>query len=56
MITMSLIEIRPLPQFLVEKAAKEINEVPKRIPDDLRMLRDWLKKEPHLISRTGMHL
>ncbi|XP_037915849.1 alpha-tocopherol transfer protein-like [Hermetia illucens] len=49
---MSLIEIRPLPQFLLEKAAKEINEVPKRIPDDLRVLRDWLKKEPHLISRT----
>ncbi|CAG9784537.1 unnamed protein product [Diatraea saccharalis] len=42
--------IRSLPAVLLEKAAKEINEDPRRVPSDIQGLRDWLAKQPHLQS------
>jgi len=33
---------------LVEMAKKEINEDPKRTPADIKHIREWIKKQPHL--------
>uniref|UniRef100_A0A1B0CUX6 CRAL-TRIO domain-containing protein n=2 Tax=Lutzomyia longipalpis TaxID=7200 RepID=A0A1B0CUX6_LUTLO len=44
--------IRPLPEALAQKAAKELNEVPERIDEDLATLRTWIAKQPHLKART----
>lgn len=42
--------IRPLTKALQKKAAKEVNEDPKRVAADITALREWLSKEPHLAS------
>lgn len=44
--------VRPLSPELAEKAQKELNEVPSRLPEDLQALKDWIAKQPHLKART----
>ncbi|KAF5287378.1 hypothetical protein FQA39_LY15916 [Lamprigera yunnana] len=39
---------RKLSADLQEKAIKELNEVPSRIEDDVKHIREWLSKEQHL--------
>lgn len=46
------LNVRPLSAELAEKAVKELNEVPARLADDVRALRDWASKQPHLRART----
>lgn len=46
------LNIRPLSPELAAKAAKELNEVPSRLPEDVKALRDWINKQPHLRART----
>lgn len=45
--------VRPLSEELQKVALKELNEDPSRIEADIEHIRNWLKKQPHLISRTG---
>ncbi len=33
---------------LVELARKELNEDPARTPKDIKALKEWIKKQPHL--------
>lgn len=40
--------VRKLSPALQKRAQKEINEDPKRIPEDISALRDWLRMQPHL--------
>jgi dienelactone hydrolase len=47
-------EIRPLPADLEATARQELNEDPARLEQDLKHLRDWLAKQPHLTARTGI--
>lgn len=44
--------IRPINSELALKAAVELHEVPDRIDTDIATLREWIRKSPHLISRT----
>lgn len=44
--------IRAVCPELAKKAETELNEVPSRLPEDLRMLREWIEKQPHLKART----
>lgn len=46
-------KIRPLTPALAEKARVELNEDPNRLNDDLKHLKDWIAKQPHLRARTG---
>lgn len=46
------LNIRPLCPELAEKAKKELNEVPDRMAEDVNAIREWLKKQPHLTTRT----
>ena len=48
-----MVSIRPVCPELQEKAQKELNEVPSRLPEDLQALKDWIAKQPHLKARTG---
>ncbi|KAK5644741.1 hypothetical protein RI129_006041 [Pyrocoelia pectoralis] len=41
-------EIRSLRSDLQEKAIKELNEDPKRIPEMFKHIMEWLRKQPHL--------
>lgn len=47
-----MVSIRPICLELAEKAQKELNEVPSRIPEDLSALKEWISKQPHLRART----
>ncbi|XP_053623850.1 uncharacterized protein LOC128682872 [Plodia interpunctella] len=40
--------VRPLSAALLKKAQKEINENPKRVNSDIKALREWLDKQPHM--------
>ncbi|OWR47336.1 putative SEC14, partial [Danaus plexippus plexippus] len=44
--------IRPLCPELAKKAREELNEDAKTIESDLRSIKDWLSKQPHLRART----
>ncbi|CAG9567045.1 unnamed protein product [Danaus chrysippus] len=44
--------IRPLCPELAKKAREELNEDAKTIENDLRAIKDWLSKQPHLRART----
>ncbi|XP_013105368.2 alpha-tocopherol transfer protein-like [Stomoxys calcitrans] len=44
--------IRPLPEALQKVACEELNEVSERIEQDLKDLRQWIEKQPHLRART----
>lgn len=47
-----MLNIRPLPSALAEIAKNELNEDPDRIEGDLKSLRDWLQKSPHIKARS----
>jgi hypothetical protein len=42
--------IRPLSPELQERAKKELNEVPERLESDIAAIREWLKKQPHILA------
>ncbi|XP_070139345.1 retinol-binding protein pinta isoform X2 [Drosophila kikkawai] len=44
--------VRPLKPALQAIAIKELNEVPQRVPQDIKALRDWVLKQPHLHACT----
>lgn len=44
--------IRPLIPELAEKAKNELNEIVETIDRDLDLLKDWLKKSPHIKGRS----
>jgi hypothetical protein len=46
-------EVRPLSADLEEVARRDLNEDPARLEGDLKHLREWLAKQPHLTARTG---
>ncbi|XP_073848513.1 alpha-tocopherol transfer protein-like [Musca autumnalis] len=43
--------IKPLPAVLQKIAIDELNEIPTRIPDDLKALKLWIEQKPHLKAR-----
>lgn len=45
--------VRQLPSELAKQAEAELNEVPSRVAEDLKTLREWIVKQPHLTARTG---
>ncbi|XP_075169009.1 alpha-tocopherol transfer protein-like isoform X2 [Haematobia irritans] len=45
-------ELAPLPNELQKIAILELGEVSLRLPEDLKALKDWIKKQPHLRART----
>lgn len=47
----NMVNIRPLNPELQKKAIEELNEDPARIEKDLQVLREWIKKSPHLKAR-----
>jgi hypothetical protein len=46
-------EVRALSADLEAIALQELNEDRDRIEEDLKHIRDWLSKQPHLTARTG---
>lgn len=48
-----IMDIRTLSAELDAIARQELNEDPNRIQEDLKHIRDWLTKQPHLTARTG---
>jgi hypothetical protein len=46
-------EVRALSADLKAVALQELNEDSGRIEEDLKNIRDWLSKQPHLTARTG---
>lgn len=49
----SKMSLRPLSPELQEKAKRELNEDPNRIKDDIKYIKEWLDKQPHLKARKG---
>jgi hypothetical protein len=45
-------EIRELPNELLEVAVTELNEVPERLQTDVESLRNWMNQNPHLRLRS----
>ncbi|XP_013099280.2 alpha-tocopherol transfer protein-like [Stomoxys calcitrans] len=45
-------KIKPLPLELQRIACEQLGEVPQRIPEDLQKLKEWIRMQPHLKSRT----
>lgn len=43
-----MLNIRPLSVELIKIAKNELNEVPERIPEDIKALRAWIDTQPHL--------
>lgn len=46
-------EIRALSKVLAKKAQEELNEKPEEIKDQVKALRNWIQRQPHLKARTG---
>ena len=46
-------EVRALSADLEAIALQELNEDRDRIEEDLKHIRDWLSRQPHLTARTG---
>ncbi|CAK1603324.1 unnamed protein product [Parnassius mnemosyne] len=44
--------IRELSPELAKVAKNELNENPKQTPDDIKYLKEWISKQPHLKART----
>lgn len=44
--------VRELSQELQEEAKKAVNEDPKRIPEDIKYIKEWIGKQPYLVART----
>lgn len=49
-------KLRPLCPELDEIARKELNEDPKRVEDDIKHMKEWIAKQPHLRARTGKNI
>ncbi|CAB3376560.1 Hypothetical predicted protein [Cloeon dipterum] len=47
------LKIRPLSTELLEHAKKKLNEDPKRRADDVKAIREWLKKQKHIIGEPS---
>lgn len=47
-----MINVRPLSPALAVLSENELNETPERLVSDLRAMKEWIKKSPHLRSRT----
>ncbi|KAF5284136.1 hypothetical protein FQR65_LT00136 [Abscondita terminalis] len=43
---------RVLPDHLQKIVEEELGEVPSRVGEDIRAIREWLEKQPHIIART----
>jgi len=48
--------IRALSPDLEAVTRQELNEDPERLEQDLKHIRDWLAKQPHLTARKGKKL
>lgn len=48
--------IRELTEDLKGKAKEELGENEKRVRTDLELIKEWLKKQPHLRVRLGKFL
>jgi hypothetical protein len=48
--------VRALSADLEAVAYEKLNEDPKRTDEDLKHIRDWLAKQPHLTARKGKKL
>lgn len=44
------LQIHPLTPELLQQAMEKVNEDPKRREADVQAIRDWLKKQPHIIA------
>lgn len=49
---MAMTNIRALPEELQKIACDELNEVPEQIEQNLKDLKEWIEKQPHLKART----
>lgn len=46
-------KVRELTPELAKQAEAELNEVSSRTAEDLKVLREWINKQPHLFARQG---
>jgi len=46
-------EVRALTAELEAIALQELNENRDRVEEDVKHIRDWLSRQPHLTARTG---
>ncbi|KAK5638979.1 hypothetical protein RI129_013274 [Pyrocoelia pectoralis] len=44
--------VRLLPDYLQEVAKNELNEVPSRVPEDIKAIKEWIAKQPHINACT----